>query len=240
MNFTFTEDHEMFRDSVRGLLDRICTPETLRALWETETGRSFELWSKVAELGVFGLMVPESSGGLEMNEIDLVLPLIETGYAAFPGPIVECAAVAVPLMSDLDDATLNEAWLPRVANGEAIAGVGHQRNPFVADAHVADLLLLQHGDEVHAVERERVTATPSADQRSQPSPVPRRVEPRGEHAGRQRRTRSTSFSSDAFDRGAFACAAQLLGVAQRMVDIAVLYATQREQFGKADRLLSGD
>ncbi len=39
-----------------------------------------------------------------MDEVDLVLPLIETGHAAFPGPIVESAAVAVPLMSDLGDA----------------------------------------------------------------------------------------------------------------------------------------
>ncbi len=231
MDFTFTEDHEMFRDSVRGLLERICTPETVRALWDTETGRSTELWNKVAELGIFGLMAPESSGGLAMNEVDLVLPLIETGYAAYPGPVVECAAIAVPMLRDLNDAGLSEAWLARVAGGEAIVSVGHHANEFVADAHIADLLLLQHGDEIHAVERAAVVAThqPTNDPSRRlfhldwtPDASTRAAD--GEHGRR--------LLSDALDRGAFGCAAQLIGIAQRMVEIAVIYATQREQFGK--------
>jgi len=221
----------MFRDSVRGLLERVCSAEVVRGLWQTESGRSSEMWSAIAELGLLGLMVPESAGGLGMNEVDLVLPLIETGRAALPGPIVECAAVAVPMLRDLGDAGVIDRWLPAVAGGAAILSVGHGANAFVADAHIADLLLLPHGDELHAVPRGAATLTrqPTND--------------RGRHLYRADWTpgaatrvcdgaRGRALWSDAFDRGAFGGAAQLLGVAQQLVDIAVRYAAQREQFGK--------
>jgi len=231
MNFTFIDDQEMFRDSVRGLLERVCSPEAVRGLWQTESGRSSEMWSAIAELGLLGLMVPESAGGLGMNEIDLVLPLIETGRAALPGPVVECAAVAVPMLRDLGDAGLIGRWLPAVAGGAAILSVGHGANAFIADAHIADLLLLPDGDDLHAVPRDAVQLTrqPTNDRGRQlfavewtPSAATRVCDC----------ARARALWSDAFDRGAFGCAAQLLGVAQQLVDIAVRYAGQREQFGK--------
>lgn len=231
MNFTFSDDQEMFRDSVRGLLERMCSPEAVRGLWQTESGRSVEMWNAVAELGLLGLMAPESAGGLGMDEVDLVLPLVETGRAAFPGPVVECAAVAVPMLRDLGDTGLVDRWLPAVANGSAILSVGHGANAFVADAHGADLLLLQHGDEIHAVPpaEANVTLQPTNDRGRQlfavdwtPGAATRVCDG----------TPARALWSDAFDRGAFGCAAQLLGVAQQLVDVAVQYAGQREQFGK--------
>ena len=58
MHFQFTEDQRGFQDSVRKFLDKECTPAHIRALWHTETGRSPELWAKLAEIGVLGLLVP--------------------------------------------------------------------------------------------------------------------------------------------------------------------------------------
>lgn len=231
MDFTFSEDQEMFRDSVRAALERVCPPETVRALWESESGRSPALWQTAAELGLLGLLAPESSGGLAMDETDFVLPLIESGRAAFPGPLVECAVVAVPLLRDLGDAALAQRWLPAIAAGDAILVAGYAANSFVADAHVADALLLQHGDELHVVTRgdAAIEHQPTLDRGRRlyrvdwtPRAATRAAD--GER-GRQ-------LWSDAFDRGAFGCAAQLLGAAQQLVDVAVRYAIQREQFGK--------
>ena len=44
-------------------------------------------------MGVFGMLVPESAGGLGGTEVDLVLLLEELGRAAVPGPVFETAAV---------------------------------------------------------------------------------------------------------------------------------------------------
>ena len=60
----------------------------MRALWDTETGRSPELWKALAELGVTGLLVPEAQGGMGMDERFLVLLHEEAGRAALAEPLV--------------------------------------------------------------------------------------------------------------------------------------------------------
>ena len=67
MNFTFTEDQLLFQDSVRDFLVNEITAESIRALWETETGRSDALWQQLTELGLTAMTVPEAMGGLGMT-----------------------------------------------------------------------------------------------------------------------------------------------------------------------------
>lgn len=231
MDFTFNEDQQMFRDSMRDFLSRECTPEKIRASWGTETGRSPELWAKLAEMGLLGMTVPEEHGGLGMNEVDLVLPMEETGRAGLPEPVVETVAVGVPLLRALGSTDLSKQWLPKVAAGEAIVTVGHPLNPTVADAHVAHLLILPHDDEIHAVPREAVKLErqPCSD----PSRRLFRVEwtPRADTCVASG-DKARELIGAALDRGALACAAQQLGIGQQMIDIAVAYAKEREQFGK--------
>ena len=145
MRFNFDEDHLMFQRSVRDFLAAQCTPESMRTLWDDDSGRSSERWAKLAELGLLGILVPAEHGGLGMGEVDFVLPLEETGRAALPEAIVETAAVAAPLIAEAGDAELAARWLPLIASGDAVVAVGHPINPTVADAHVADLLLLPGG-----------------------------------------------------------------------------------------------
>ncbi len=231
MDFRFTEDQVEFQRSVRKALERECTPEHLRALWTTETGRSRERWAKLAELGLLGLLVPAEHGGLGMDEIDFVLLLEETGRVALPEPVLETAAVGVPLVAALRTHKLAEHWLPKVAGGEAILTVGHPVNPFVADAHIADLLLLPHEDELHAVPREETSLQhePSSD----PSRRLYRVDWKPSSSTRVARGKEAAQLLDAgLDRAALGCAAQQLGVAQQMLDMGVRYATERQQFGK--------
>jgi hypothetical protein len=131
----------------------------VRALWDAESDHDAALWSKFAELGVCGALVPDAHGGMGLDERDLVLLLEETGRAALPAPVVASAAVGAPLLRDAGDAALASAWLPRVAAGDAILALGHPANPFVTDAGVADLLLLERDGEIHAIERSAATPT---------------------------------------------------------------------------------
>jgi alkylation response protein AidB-like acyl-CoA dehydrogenase len=231
MDFRFTEDQLNFQSSLRKALEKECTTEQIRALWRTETGRSPERWAKLAELGFLGLRVPEQYGGLGMDEVDLVLLIEETGRAALPEPVVETAVIGVPLLAGLKATKLAEHWLPKVANGEAILTVGHPVNPFVTDAHVADLLLLAHDGELHAVPRERVALQhqPCSD----PSRRLFRVDWSPSKETRVAQPEEAQPLLDAaLDRAALACAAQLLGAGQQMLDMGVRYATERQQFDK--------
>jgi alkylation response protein AidB-like acyl-CoA dehydrogenase len=231
MRFHFTEDQLLLRDTVHDFLQAECTPEQIRTLWESETGRSPEFWSSLAEVGVPGLLVPEEYDGMGMDEIDLVLLLEETGRVGLAEPVIATAAVGVPLLCGLSSKQLGERWLRGVAAGEVLLAVGHAGSPFVSDAHVAELLLLSHQDEIHAIPRQDVSLThqPANDPSERVFSVQWKAlaETRVAQGDEARRLQAA-----ALDRGALGCAAQQLGVAQRLVEMTVEYACQRKQFGK--------
>jgi alkylation response protein AidB-like acyl-CoA dehydrogenase len=229
VRFEFSEDQRLLQATVRDFLEGECGPAVVRTLWDTESGRSRKLWSGLAQVGLVGALVPEVYEGMGLDEVDFVLLAEEVGRAALAEPVVETAAVAAPLLAETGSRELAERWLEPLAVGEAIVAVGHPVSPFVSDAHVADLLLMGRGDEVHALAPGDVARTP------QPANDPARrlfgVEwtPRAETriaegpAGR-------ALLAAALDRGALACAAQLLGVGERLVALATAYAAQRRQF----------
>jgi hypothetical protein len=228
MRFAFSDDQLLLASTVRDFLKKECAPETVRALWARDAGRAASLWARLAELGVIGALVPEAQGGMGLDERDLVLLLEETGRAALPAPVVPTAAVAAPL---LRETALAGEWLARIAAGSAVVAVGHPANPFVADADVADLLLLARDGALHAVTRDgvEVERQPANDPGRRlftvawtPSTATRVAEG----------ARAQALLDAALDRGALACAAQALGVADRLLEIAVGYAQQREQFGR--------
>jgi len=237
MRFAFRDDQLLLQSTVRDFLRKACPPAVVRRLWAGETGHDPALWAQLAELGVLGAVVPEAHGGLGLDERDLVLLLEETGRAALPLPVVATAAVAVPLLGELAEtgaagARLAGHWLPRIAAGDAIVAVGHPEDPFVTDAPVADLLLLAHGDELHAVERTaalRWVRHPANDPGRRLYTVA--WQPRAETAVAAGAVAQRLLEA-AFERGALACAAQLLGATEQMLDLAVAYAGQREQFGR--------
>lgn len=231
MRFAFSDDQKAFRDSLRSLLDKECTGEIVRRAWDRDSsGRSPALWSKLAEMGIIGLTVPELHGGLGLREIDLVLLLEECGRAALPEPIVETTAVGAPLLAEVATTDWQGAWLPRIASGQARIAVGLARSSLVADAHVADLILLEHGEEIHAVTRDavKIEAHPSVDGARRlfrvdftPSSASRIASGLPARAALGR----------AFDRGALGFAAMLLGLARHLIDVTVEYVKVRRQFG---------
>jgi alkylation response protein AidB-like acyl-CoA dehydrogenase len=230
VRFAFTDDQLVLRDTVRDFLAKECTPDLVRAAWESESGRSPELWAALAEMGVVGLTVPDHHGGLGMDELDLVLLLEESGRAALPEPVVETTAVGAPLLADVAPAEVAARWLPRIASGESIVTVALGGQALVTDAHVADLLLVGRADHVLAVplERARLEPQPSVD-------AARRLfdvvwDPSDEEVLASGDVAAAAIASS-FDRGALATAAQLLGLAGHLLEVTVTYVRERQQFG---------
>ncbi len=232
MDFTFSEDQLLFQEGVRDFLTNEITPDKVRELWETESGRSEALWGQLTELGLTGLTVPEDFGGMGMNELDFVLLAQECGYVALPEPLVQTVLVGVPTLVDSSNEDLKAAWLPKVAEGSAKIAVGINQNLLVEDAHIADLILIEKAGALYAVEKGE------AELEHNPS-----VDP-------SRKLYKVSFNEDnatlvadgddakalinaALNRGALGCAAQALGLTQRMIDISVQYTADRTQFGVA-------
>lgn len=228
MKFAFDHDHRALRDAVRSLLAKECTPDDIRAGWASATGRSPERWDALAQMGIVGLMIPEQFGGTGLDEIALVLVLEESARAGLPEPLAAVAAVAAPLLADVAPAEVCQEWLPRIAAGDAISILALAGTPYVDDAHVADLLLMTDGTTLHAVGREDVEMTPQ--------PTLDRSRRRFRVEWRPNAANCIAFSAQrhlvvAADRSALAAAAAALGVARKLLDMAVDYAKIREQFG---------
>jgi len=230
VHFDFDEDQRLLQSTVRDFLAAECPPEGVRALWESETGRSRELWAKLAEVGLPGVRVPEEHEGMGLDEIDVVLLCEEVGRAALAEPVVATAAVAAPLLAELPDSEVSLRWLKPIARGEAIVAVGHPTGPFVGDAHVADLLLLGRGEELHALAPADVGLThqPANDPGERLYSVEWKATANSLLAEGEP---ARALLERAFDRGALACAAQMIGAGDRLVEMAVQYAGQRKQFG---------
>ena len=212
MRFAFTDDQLAFRDAVRELLDRECPPAVVREAWTNARGRAVAAWARLAEMGVLAALAPEATGGLGLSLVDLVLVLEETGYAALPDPVVEHAAVAVPLLAAspadaIGSGTITAAWEP---------------DRRVVSADTADLLAIGDGA--------RWRVVPASDVA---------LEPRTSVDGARRLFAFEPHAVDgpavvdeqAFDRGVLGFAAQLLGLTRRMLDLTVGYVTERRQFG---------
>jgi alkylation response protein AidB-like acyl-CoA dehydrogenase len=212
MRFSLDTEQKDFAASIDAALAAADVPGTVRAWNKGDAEAARAIWSRLGELGVTALAVGEESGGVGAHPVDLVVAVERLGHWCVPGPVVESLAVAPVLLAGDDRAAA-------LAAGELIATVAMPPAVRLAvDADFAGLSLLA-GDGTVA------DATPSVQHAS--------VDP-------SRRLFEVSAAGDprpadtarAYDFGALATAAQLLGAGQAMLDMSVEYAKQRTQFGR--------
>ncbi len=247
MRFAFSDDQLLFRDTVKDLLAKECQPEQVRYAWVDDDGRLGEVWAALAEMGVLGVQVPEACGGLGLAELDLVLLLEETGRVGFPDPVVETAAVAAPLLAEVqaapaaspEAAELAQTWLERVAAGQAVVAVSLDDSPLVSHGGDADLLVAWRpgpgaadgaGSTLVAVPGDRVdtVAQPSVDGARTLATA---AWAPADEVVLARDGAAAELVERALDRAALGTAAQLLGLGQQLLDLTVAYAKERQQFG---------
>lgn len=225
MDFSFTDDQLLFRDTVADLLAKECPPELVRQTWENETGRTDRLWPMLAEMGVVGLTAPEAAGGYGLSEVDLVLLVEAAGHAALPEPLVDHTAVAIPALAEASGPEA-QGWLSAAAAGDIVLATAIGGARYAVGAEQADLLIVQSGAELYAVESASATLTPHPSIDGS-----RRLSAIDWSSGAATRLEGAD-PKRAFDRGAVATAAACVGVAQHLLDVTVDYVGEREQFGK--------
>src|SRR5262247_4214062 len=118
MDFSFTSDQQLLKNSARAFLDEHCKSATVRLLWDDARGESEGLWKEMAQLGWLGLALPEEHGGSGLGMVETALLLDELGRAAYPGPYLPTMLAGHAILAAGSAAQKNR-WLPAIAAGSA-------------------------------------------------------------------------------------------------------------------------
>jgi alkylation response protein AidB-like acyl-CoA dehydrogenase len=121
VNFSFSDDQILLKNSVRAALDEQCKPAHVRAMFDDPNGYSAELWGEMAKLGWLGLPFPEEQGGAGLGLVELALVLEEMGRAAYPGPFFASVVLGGLGIMLGGSPAQNDKWLSAIASGKARA-----------------------------------------------------------------------------------------------------------------------
>ena len=122
MQFTFTDEQEELRRTMRRFLDEKSPTTEVRRLMETDDGYDEAVWKQMSqELGLAGLHIPEEYGGQGFSFVELGIVLEEMGRALLCSPFFAtvCLAASSILAAGTEDA--KKKYLPGIASGETIA-----------------------------------------------------------------------------------------------------------------------
>ena len=122
MDFAFTSDQTLLKNSARAFLDEHVKPATVRLLWDDPRGESETLWKEMAQLGWLGLSLPEEHGGSALGMVETSILQEELGHAVCPGPYLPTLLAAHAILEAGTDAQ-KKRWLPAVATGATRATV---------------------------------------------------------------------------------------------------------------------
>ena len=117
MDFEFTQEQNLLRDSVRRMMERLATPDTIRRL-DREQAYPYDLYDAWVEMGLLRMPFPEDYGGLGGNPIDMVVIAEELSRSSFDfftayGGSVFCGLNIVRKGSE----DQKRHWIPKLLSG---------------------------------------------------------------------------------------------------------------------------
>ena len=223
MDFGFTDEQNAIKETAREMLAK---RSPLSAVREAAESRTYPdaLWSEIRDLGWPGIAIDEEHGGQGLGLVELVILAEELGYACAPTPFLSNAIAGLVIDSAASDAQ-RDRWLPGIASGEgrgSIAGTGDEPG-LVPDAEGAAVIGLDPTTEPRLVEGSAAKIEPVE-----------LIDATREYA------RVSAAAGEPLDGdvarglqlGAVALSAELVGLAQRAMNLAVDYAKERQQFGR--------
>ncbi len=260
MNFAFTEEQEQLRQFVRQFMEDKSSEAAVRELMETESGYDEKVWKQMAEqMGLPSLIIPEEFGGQGFTFVELGVVMEEMGRALLCAPFFSGVLASLAILESGDDAA-KAAHLPGIASGETIATLAYTEEngkwdasavtatadasgkitgtkSFVIDGATAGLLIVAAksaaGISLYAVDGNGPGVTRTALSTMDQTRKQAKIELDG--------AQGTLIGTDGagwdtlekvLDLAAIALAAEQVGGAQFVLEMAVQYAKDRVQFGR--------
>lgn len=252
MDFGLSQDQQMLRDAVARCLSDTCPLDHVRECAEGEASYSDKVQSALNELGIAGMMVPEQHGGLGMTLLDAAVVAEQLAYAVAPVPFLASHVLAPIALAQAGSNQQQAEWLPKIASGEAQVAVAIAEMIEARDgAGVTGNGGKLDGTALFALDFASANAFLAADATGRLHLVPADAEglkkvplttiDRTRSVGELRFEQVTAepladdggvTAARLRDAGRVILAADSLGAGQAMIEKAVDYAGQREQFGR--------
>ncbi len=224
MDFAFSSDQDLLRETARNLLARECTPSVLRG-HRDDPAAAAPLWNHLRDFSALG------AG----PTVDLCVFAEETGYVAAPGPFFATTALFQPVLGAIGSGLADRASTGEITGTVALAGadgfwtINKDRvKTFVLDADTVDVVALVEmsdggGASVTLLEHPSARRVETIDSSR---PVFEVDVTAGERI---------PVDADVVDalvaRATVVLAAEMVGTARRLFDMSLQYAKDRRQFG---------
>jgi len=254
MYFGLSEEQQSLEDSIKKYLEDNASLDTIKEVAGGDLAKSADIHKGLLELGVSGLMVPEQYGGLELDMLFASVVSGALGSGTAPVPYAGAYVMAPIALTLAGNDSQKENWLPKVAGGEAVIGIGLSeyvgaredaaitasgktisgRSLFVIDGKDADAYILANkAGELYLVDAKAkgisVTELVTVD-KTRPSielnldNVEAQLLPGSEN--------NQEVINKVLDAGRLMLAADSIGASQVMLNKSVAYSLERKQFGR--------
>ncbi|MEP0710069.1 MAG: acyl-CoA dehydrogenase family protein [Parvibaculum sp.] len=120
MDFSFTEEQTLLRNTVQSLLQDKYDFETRRKVSKTAEGWRPEIWAQFAELGLLAAPFSEEMGGLGGGAIENMIIMEEFGRHLVVEPYVETVVIAGGFLREGGTPAQQEAHIPGIIGGETV------------------------------------------------------------------------------------------------------------------------
>lgn len=122
MEFAFTEEQLMIRDSAERFLAQASDSAAVRVAMEQTGGYDPALWRQIGQALYWpALMVPEHYGGMGLGFVELALLQEQCGRFLLGSPLFATACLATPALMLADNPPLQDTWLTSIAAGQTRA-----------------------------------------------------------------------------------------------------------------------
>ena len=253
MYFGLSEEQKSLEENIHRFLEDNASLDVIKAVANGESEKAQQVHQGIIDLGLSGLVVPEEYGGLELNMLFATVVASALGSGTAPVPYAGSYVMAPIAINLGGDEQQKSNWLPKIAGGECVVGVGLSeyvgaredsgiefsngklsgRCLFLIDGKDADAYLLaDKSGQLYLVDSSSsgitVTELTTVDKtRTSIELVLDKVD-----AEILPNSSNKEVIEKVLDAGRLMLAADTVGAAQVMLDKSVAYSLERKQFGR--------
>lgn len=125
MDFSFTEEQQLLRNSIARLIQDQYSIDTRRDIVASETGWRRDYWEQFAELGLLAVAFSEADGGFRSSPIDTLVVMEELGRGLVVEPYLPTAILGGAFLRHGASEAMRADLIPSIMEGETLVACAY-------------------------------------------------------------------------------------------------------------------